>query len=156
MNVTSGPFVNVARRNSAHSLLVRLSVCAAAAATLGGCAGANPFATAPVDSSSPVASEVAKLARGNHDYPTFAEIPPKPVDVRPPRKWGVAGAETEQARDRLEQATAPGTWSLSNTETFATGAQTKAGPEFGAPDTAGTEAFAKKLRDRATPPPPPR
>jgi hypothetical protein len=154
MNATSGPFVNAMRPKPAASLFVRLSVCAVAAATLGGCA--NPFATAPVNPGSPVAPEVARLARSNRDFPTFAEIPPKPTDVRPPRRWGVAGAETEQARDRLDQDTAPATWTLNNTATFATGAQAKAGPELGAPDTAGTEAFAKKLRDRATPPPPPR
>jgi hypothetical protein len=151
MNASVRLFVNAHRSPKA----ARLVACAGIAALLGGCVG-NPFKDAKVDPSSPVAAEVAKLARANKDYPSFSEIPPKPTDVRPIRMFGQAAKDIELARARLERETAPETWTLSNTEAFAAGARTAAGPDLPAADPRDTEAFANDLRSRATPPPPPK
>lgn len=156
MNVRTRRFVSPGRRFSARSPLIGLLVCAGTAAVLSGCAGGNPFATAPVDPSSTASGDVAKRARGQRDYPSFPEIPRLPADVRPAPAWGQAAADVEAARSRLEQETAPGTWSLTDTAAFASRAQSAAGPELGAPEAGDAEAFARTLRERATPPPPPR
>jgi hypothetical protein len=126
---------------------------------LNGCASYNPFATARVDSTSPVAAEVAAKARANKDYPSFREIPKAPTDVRPLAAWGDAVREVASAGERLERETAPGTWTLnpSDTQGFAARARAEVGPEGDVRSTsAASEAFAREIRERATPPPPPR
>lgn len=133
----------------------RVLACLGAAALLSGCVG-NPFKAAAVDPASPVAAEVAKAARHNTDFPSFAEIPAKPNDVRPLEMFGQAAAEVELARAQLEADTAPGTWTLNDTEGFANRARTDAGPDVAPGDPRDTEAFAEDLRRRATPPPPPK
>lgn len=139
-------------------LRTSLLLCACGAAMLSGCAVSNPFATAAVDPASPIAAEVAAKARAGRAYPTFADIPPVPADVRPLPAFGRAAAELEVAGVELTRETAPGTWTLTGTEAFAGRARDIAGPEITGPDstTAATEAFAKAQRARATPPPPPR
>lgn len=125
---------------------------------LGGCAVSNPFVTASVDPASPIAAEVAAKALASRDYPTFADIPPVPTDVRPLAAFGRAATELEQAGVDLARETAPGTWTLTGTEAFASRARDIAGPDMAGAEstTAATEAFAKAQRARATPPPPPR
>jgi hypothetical protein len=133
---------------------LRLLAGTAGCALLSGCMS-NPFREAQVDPNSPVAAEVARAAHTNKGYPTFAGIPPVPKDVRPPGQYGRQAQTIEQAREDLEAKTAPETWTLSGTDTFAARAQHEAGPE--APPTANgdTAAFANTQRKRATPPPPP-
>jgi hypothetical protein len=129
-------------------------LCAGGALVLSGCAG-NPLQDAQVDPRSPIAAEVARAARANTRYPTFADIPKRPADVRPLSAYGRAADELESARGDLERATAPETWTLGDTEAFAARARREAGPEVPPPTRADTEAFAAELRKRATPPPPP-
>jgi hypothetical protein len=117
----------------------------------GACVG-NPFESAKIDPASPVAGEVARLARANSDFPSFSEIPPVPADVRPVRLYGQAAREARSARADLEQRTAPSSWTLQSTETFASGARAAAGAEEALGDPRATEAFAEDLRRRATPP----
>lgn len=120
-----------------------------------GCA--NPFATAQVDPNSPVAAEVDRLARENRPFPTFADIPPAPTDQRPVAEWGQQVEKLKTAAAQLDRATAPNTWTLQGTDRFATRARAQAGPAIDANSTTpATEAFARQLRERATPPPPPR
>jgi hypothetical protein len=128
---------------------------AGGAATLSGCVS-NPFEDAQVDPRSPIAAEVARTARANTRYPTFADIPKRPTDVRPLRAYGQAVDRLEAAGAELERATAPETWTLSNTEAFAAEARREAGPALPPPNPADTEAYAAELRRRATPPPPPK
>ena len=128
---------------------------AAAGALVCGCVG-NPFAEAQVDPRSPVAAEVARAARTSTDFPSFAEIPVVPTDVRPIRMYGDAAREVELVRAELERATAPGTWTLQNTEAFAERARRDVGPEIAPAEPRDTEAYADELRRRATPPPPPK
>jgi hypothetical protein len=135
-------------------LAVRLAACAGVGALLAGCGG-NPFATGKVDPTSPIISEVNAAGKTDRPFPKFTDIPELPKDVRPPKAYGVAAAKVEGARDQLERDTAENTWTLNDTLKFQAGAQTAAGPDIAptAQDAAATEALAKKLRERATPPP---
>ena len=152
MNANARLFVNAPNRALAARLAALAGVLAVA-----GCAG-NPFASAQIDPASPVAGDVAKAVSQNRRYPTFADIPKVPADVPTPKAFGLAAAQLTAEREQLEAQTAPATWSLNNTEGFASRAQGAAGPEAspGASSQDETEAFARKLRERATPPPPPK
>lgn len=155
MNAPLRLFVNAL----AHASAPRLILCASAAALVAGCAAQNPFATATVDQSSPIAAEVAAKAKARKDYPSFAEIPAMPTDQRPLKAWGRAADEVQGAADQLAAATAPGTWTLTATDSFADRARADAGPALPAGESSATaeaEAFARALRERATPPPSPR
>jgi len=134
--------------------VIRLGAVAGACALAGACA-VNPFQDAKVDPNSPVAGEVARIANAGGPYPTFAAIPPAPKDVRPPRRYGRQAQAIEQAREQLDQATAPETWSLQDTEAFAAKARAEAGLEPAPGPTGAADAFADTQRKRATPPPPP-
>jgi hypothetical protein len=136
----------------------RLLACAAVGSMLAGCMGGNPFATAPVDPTSPVAAEVAKTARASGEYPTFADIPPVPKDQRPLQAWGRSADQLEAEGAKLERETADSTWTLKGTESFAARAKRQVGeaPASEESTTAASEAFARQIRERATPPPSPR
>jgi hypothetical protein len=148
MNASRRIFVNLPKASAGARILCGLS----AAALLAGCVG-DPIASAKVDPSSPIAPEVKKLATQNTDYPSFNEIPPKPNDLLPPRIYGDRAAALKIARSELDDATAPQSWTLNDTDTFANQARRDAGPDFSAPAASDTEAFAASARKRATPPP---
>ncbi|WP_395674566.1 hypothetical protein [Phenylobacterium sp.] len=127
---------------------------AACAAFLGGCVG-NPFDSAKIDPASPIATEVSRASRANTDFPSFSEIPAVPTDVRPLRLYGQSARDIRSAQADLEQKTAPSTWTLQNTDAFASGARSAVGGADVPVDPQATEAFADQLRRRATPPPSP-
>lgn len=118
-----------------------------------GCVG-NPFGSAKIDPTSPVAADVARLGRQDGKLPTFASIPNPPTDVRPAPQYGRDARRTLAAGDALVAATEPSTWTLKDTATFAEAARRDAGPALQPANPGDAEAFAKSLRDRATPPPP--
>jgi hypothetical protein len=148
MNALDRKFMNA----GAATIAARVFGVASAAALACGCA--SPIASAKVDPTSPIAGEVAKLATADKDYPKFSEIPPKPTDLRPARIYGERAQAVEAAAAKLDAATAPGTWTLNATTSFAAKARADAGPALGAPANGDTEAFANSVRKRATPPPP--
>lgn len=119
---------------------------------LSGCIG-NPFQDAKVDPASPVAADVARMTRQSSDYPSFSEIPAAPSDIRPLALYGRASSELKMAGERLVRETAPETWILQGTEAFADEARRRT-PDLPPVDPAAAEAFARELRERATPPPP--
>ena len=121
-----------------------------------GCA--NPFATAEIDSTSTAAAEIGRMAAEPRRAPQFTDIPPVPKADRPLAAWGKEADQIETAAAKLERETAPGAWTLNDTARFAARAKSDAGPDLdaSAPSAAATEAFAKQLRERATPPPSPR
>ena len=136
-----------------------LIFCACASLALAGCASSNPLATLPIDPNSPVAADVARMSRTSGPFPTFADIPPIPTDQRPVAQWGKEARQLEVAGSTLERDTAPKTWTLNGTERFQAQAKAAAGPAIqgnASSSTAATEAFARQLRERATPPPSPR
>ncbi|MDB5417397.1 MAG: hypothetical protein JWP50_816 [Phenylobacterium sp.] len=150
MYATARPFSIRRQLRRATSLLAGVGACALLSACM-----ANPFRDAQVDPNSPIAADVARITRENTAYPTFAAIPPVPKDVRPVKQYGQAAKAVEQARLDLEQKTAPESWSLANTDAFATKAQRDAGQEAAPQANGQTAAFATTQRKRATPPPPP-
>jgi hypothetical protein len=151
MNAPAQLFVNAHHLRLASRLVAAVGACA----MLSGCIG-DLSRQAQIDPSSPVAPDVAKLSRANTDYPAFNEIPAKPTDVRPPQMYGQDADAVLAARDQVVAATADNTWTLSNTEGFAASAQRAAGANIAPPSATETEAFANSLRQRATPPPPPK
>ncbi len=120
----------------------------------------EPGAAAPIDPSSPAAAAVASAAAQPGEWPTFAGIPGIPADIRASAAWREAVADQE-AEGLYTQRTAAGeTWSLTATEEFAAGQRAQAAAlDVRAPtdaEIAESEAYARALRKRATPPPPPR
>jgi hypothetical protein len=126
-----------------------------ACALLSACVG-NPFRAAEVNPNSPIAPEAARLANANRPYPTFASIPPMPKDVRPAPQYGREAHAILQSRADLEAQTAPETWSVTDTESFAAQAKREAGQEAAPTSSGDSAAFANTQRKRATPPPPPK
>ena len=124
-----------------------------AGALLCGCVG-NPFKDSKVDPTSPIAPEVARVTRQDARFPTFASIPKKPDDLRPVAQYGRSARAVLAAGDALVAATAPSTWTLSGTDEFAEKSRRDAGPQLEPPKPGDAEAFARELRERATPPPP--
>lgn len=125
----------------------------AGCALLTGCAG-SPFNEAKIDPASPVAADVARITREPAKYPAFSDIPKPPTDIRPVAQYGRDAAGVLAAGAALERATAPGTWTLEGTDDFAAKARRDAGPQLEPPNPGDAEAFARELRERATPPPP--
>ena len=99
---------------------------------------------------------VAEAARP-HRYPTFCSIPKMPPDVRSVAQWKAAVIDTRLAGARVQKQTAPGTWTIDGTEDFAASARGEAAapPPMTPASESDTAAFAKALKERATPPPRP-
>ncbi len=141
----------------------RLALLAGAAMTLGACVAIDavePGANAAIDPASPAAAAVAAAAANPGPWPTFAGIPEMPADVRTASQWGEAVADQEADRLLTQRNVAPDTWSLTDTEGFAADLRAKVAEiDVHAPtdaEIAESEAYARALRARATPPPLPR
>ena len=137
----------------------RLSLCAGLLGSAAACVQVSPFATQPVDAGSPIAADVSAASKAQTDFPTFAGIPSAPTDVRSPEAWRKSVASALKDKRVLETQAEANPATLFNAEAFASAARARAAMKPGdVPSTmsrAETEAFAKDLRDRATPPPPP-
>jgi len=150
MNAPRPLFVNVRR---AARLLAPFGAVCGVGALLAGCI-ANPYVNAKVDPNSPVAAEVARVANSRQALPSFRDIPATPTDLRPVGLYGREARAVLAAGAELVRATEPGTWTLQNSESFAERARRDAGPELPPASTQDSDAFARELRERATPPPP--
>lgn len=155
MNVRREQIIRVPHA-AAWTQAARLAAAAGAFALLGACASVNPFASAPIDPASAVAGDVARIGEVRRPFPKFSDVPSMPSDVRPLAQWGQAAEELRQAGARLEAETAPETWSLEASEAFSSRAAAVLDANGQGTGLTGTEAFAQRLRERATPPPPPR
>ena len=124
-----------------------------ACALLSACSSV-PFTESKVDPASHVAADVARITAKPGDFPTFASIPPKPKDLRPVAQYGQDARSVIAAGDALVAATEPSTWTLQGTSAFAEKGLRDAGPEIEPRAPGEAEAFARELRERATPPPP--
>ena len=134
----------------------RLGLLLCAAGGLGACQS-NPLATAPVDPASPIAKEIAAVAAADRPFPQFSDIPALPTDERPVSAWSQATAESRGAGAELTAQTAPETWSMQESESFAARARADVRDEPPSERSGGdAETFAREQRQRATPPPPPR
>ena len=152
MNDETGKIVRLGvlfRGAALVGLLAGLTACASSMSSI------SPFSPPPADPSSPVAA-AAKDSK-HAALPRFIDIPAIPTDVRTPVQFKKAVGAEKIAADQLKRETAPSTWTLSDTEGYASKAR-KIGkaPPSDIPtdaDRAATEAFAKAARDRATAPP---
>lgn len=149
MNASVRLFLNDQRLRLAASA----GVCALTAACV-----TFPAEKAAVDPTTNLGPEIARAEQASGAYPSFSDIPAIPKDLRPAAAYGRAAGEVNQALAQLEADTAPNTWALNETDRFAASEQARfdRAPVPGAADTAATEAFARRLRERATPPPLPR
>ncbi|MFM8820371.1 MAG: hypothetical protein ACKOD3_07505 [Phenylobacterium sp.] len=146
-------YVQPTSRLSARELASLTVASLAFALLIGGRASAEPQSQPDIAAA---AMEVRSIARSQKAYPRFTDIPPNPKDERPVTAWGRIGREVLTAGQELERLTSPETWTLKETEPFAATAFFEAGsapPIVSA--TAEAEAFARDIRRRATPPPPP-
>ena len=144
-----------------HSL--RLALLAGAASGLTACADLpklEPGASAQIDPKSPAAAEVAKALENPGPWPTFAGIPQVPDDVRNSAAWKAAIEDQEAEGVYTSRTSADDTWSLTATEAFEAEARAQVNPlGLHAPtdaEMAESEAYARALRKRATPPPSPK
>jgi hypothetical protein len=127
----------------------------ALALLVGGCA-TTEVAVAPEPAAAAAEAEVSAIAGAARTYPRFSDIPTLPEDTRPLAVWGQAAGEVLGSGSDLVRDTGDETWTLRGTEAFASGARQDSGPA--APlvsATAAAESFAREVRKRATPPPPP-
>ncbi len=114
----------------------------------------SPFADTAIDPASPVAAEVARMSRQDVKLPDFTSIPSPPKDLRSAARYGREAQSVTAAGEAVRAATEPQTWTLQGTEAFAEKGRRDAGPQIEPPKPGDAEAYAKALRDRATPPPP--
>ena len=134
---------------------------AAAALSLCGAGFAAPAAAQPKLSPPPLhpnpATERA-IAEASKDapYPTFAQIPPLPTDVRSVAAWKASVTSLKAEGAELAEAAAAEPWTLGDTEGWAEQERAAAAPPppvTTASSPADTEAFAAAMRARAIPPP---
>ncbi|MDP2259692.1 MAG: hypothetical protein Q8J89_08260 [Caulobacter sp.] len=141
----------------------RLALLAGAALSLCACVAIDelePGAGAAIDPASSAGSAVAAAIADPGPWPTFAGIPELPADLRTAEAWREAVAEQEADGLFTARSAAPDTWSLNDTDAFAAGLRARVAEiDVHAPtdaEMAESEAFARALRARATPPPLPR
>jgi hypothetical protein len=156
MNDETGKIVRLGvlfRGAALMGLLAGLTACASSLSSI------SPFSPPPADPNSPVAAAANAAARESKhaSVPRFIDIPPLPTDVRTPVQFKKAVGAELAAAEQLRRDTAPNTWTLSDTEGYASKArEVGKAPPSDIPtdaDRAATEAFAKAARDRATAPP---
>jgi hypothetical protein len=92
-------------------------------------------------------------------YPTFAQFPKKPTDMRPAGSWDQA--RTSLSADAAQiAAVANAAAEMPDPDAYAKRLRAAAGldaiPVPGPETAAELDAYARELRERATPPPPPK
>jgi len=142
---------------------LRLALLAGVAGGLTACADLpklEPGTSATTDPKSPAAAQVDEALKHPGPWPTFAGIPQIPDDVRNSEAWRAAIEDQEAEGVYTARSVAEDTWSLTATEAFEAQARVDANPlNLHAPtdaEIAESEAYARALRKRATPPPSPR
>ena len=117
------------------------------------------LAPAGVDPTSSAAGAVRAAQASRPAYPDLARLPPRPTDLRAPGGYGVAAAQLQGGRGELQRWTAANPALTADPETFAASTRARvpqAQRDAPAEDQAArSEAWAKRLREAAKPPPPP-
>jgi hypothetical protein len=107
---------------------------------------------------SAVSQAIAASQTAPGPYPTFATFPKKPAGMRPPASWDQGRADLSAEAARLATvANAPA--EIPDPDAFDKRLRAAAGfdaiPVPGPNTAAELDAYARELRERATPPPPP-
>jgi S-adenosylmethionine:diacylglycerol 3-amino-3-carboxypropyl transferase len=132
-----------------------------AGASLAGCntlAKNNYFLPGGIDQQSAVAAQVKAAQQAPGPYPKFSQIHAIPKDVRPVTAWRANVTEALAKKQQADAAVAAYPYSLQNTEAFAADQRSRIPAAEAAPSTdasSATDAYAAKVRARATTPPPP-
>ena len=143
-----------------NGCMVRFSAIAASLA-LGGAGLAAPACAQPTLKPPPIHPNAATeqaIAEASKDapFPTFAQIPSLPKDVRPMSAWKASVMTVKGEGAELAGAAAAEPWTLDDTDAWAEQQRAAAAPPppiTQASSQADTEAFAAAMRARATPPP---
>lgn len=136
------------------------SACAAlaAAAALAGCASNSSGAA--VDKTSPAAPAIAELPKTLGPYPRWSQFPRGPQPAPPPSEIARSVSDLQTAQANLLSSESKLQWTLSGTTGFAEETRGQINPAYAAPppadERAQTEAYARSLREKATPPPAPK
>ncbi len=134
---------------------VSLSLLALPAMAASACAPQQTVA-ATASPAAGLAPDIVAASHQPHGFPNFCSIPKMPTDIRGVAEWKAAVLDIRRSGANLQQQTAPDTWTLNgSTEGFANDSRRQAAaPPPMNPDQ-DTDAFARQLKDRATPPPRP-
>ncbi len=133
-----------------------------AAAAASGCVlpgQVRGIAGLPMDARSQEAKDVLEHSRHPGPYPKFADIPPVPTDVRPPEAWRAAVLDLKGRKAQLDADAAALPPPAQDTEAYAAETRPRLPSNVDAPPPETpqqTEAYARALRERATPPPRPK
>jgi hypothetical protein len=135
----------------------------AAALVLAGAGFAAPVAAQPKPTlnpppvhPNPVTQQAIANASKSAPFPTFAQIPPLPKDVRSIAEWKASVLSLKARGAQLTEMAAAEPWTLGDTEQWAARKRDAAVPPppvTTASSAADTEAFAAAMRARAMPPP---
>lgn len=113
--------------------------------------------TVSLAATSAQANTTAAIAGADRDapYPSFAQVPEIPKNVRTAQAWKAAVVATRAAGARVARLAARTPWTLEDTAAWAAGERAVAAPPppMTTPADGDTEAFVKAMRARATPPP---
>jgi hypothetical protein len=132
-----------------------------AGASLAGCntlARNNYYLPGGIDQQSAVAAQVKAAQQTPGPYPKFSQIPALPKDVRPISAWRASVTEALGEKHQVDAAVAAYPYTLQNTEAFAADQRARIPAAEAAPSSdasSATDAYAAKVRARATTPPPP-
>ena len=135
------------------------AVVALAAISLGACSAARAaFGPLQYDKNSPAAGAIASTDVSKQPYPTFAQVPSQPDDVRPTTAWSRNIFDTLAARRQMEALQVVQPQTLYGAEAFAQQSRALAAPpltsEQAKAQSDQSAAFAKEGRARAKPPSP--
>ena len=150
MNTTARRFPNRVRA---------VLLAAGVAAGLGGCLGYDPFDT-PTDPASPAAARVDMLATADQSYPRWEDFPAAPQDVPTVTDIRNRVVALETADAALTRDVAAIDWFLGpeDLEPWAERTRNRIDLSLAQPADpdalAEAEAWARRLRERAVPPPP--
>ena len=153
--------MRIGARTSSAGKPVRSLVIAAAlvlSAAVGGCANIDrAIQPPPVNPSSPIAGYAERVSHENFPTPTFSEVPPAPIDVRPASGYKAVVTEEVQNRRDLAAWQAAHQPPPSDTAAWAELQRRKIPADRATPvpqtQDAESEAFAKRLREQADKPP---
>jgi hypothetical protein len=102
-----------------------------------------------------IATQAEQVSRTPGPYPSFCSIPPAPTDLRSPVAWAAAVNDVNTAGAEIQADAAVAFSPNESTDSFVGTAQREVTPPAPITTPSSTEAFARSMRGRATPPPRP-
>ena len=148
-------------RRKPHVLVLALTPMLAAATGMAGCADltrASRLQPEALNVESPAAAAVLAVQSERLPRPSFRDVPAKPTDLPKPQGYANRIARLNAEHSQLNAWAADNPALLDGTEDYAAATRRTVGAtnlDAPPPDSvARTEAWAKRMRDAAKPPPP--